>query len=350
MFNETLDCAIASGWVPADPAANPPLHNTDDDRRGVDFILDCLANIDADVTRVNLMAELVDILNAPAGLLEGLSPLHWLGLNPLVRLGAPLGHFGPSPPPPPFPLQDVHSAISNVLDEALAPSFVSLLRGAAATSRALEAITDRLNSIEAHIRSPPPILVPAVEAPPTPFPAASPLKMDMDPAPVPPPSTTPPVSKPCAPKPSAQTPAPMSAKAKPAPAPTPTTPSRPVKPSFATMAKTPARPSLVVSLRPPAEGATNPPAVHRTPQEIVTHLNAVLHSEGHAVSPSAARWTARNNLVVTAGPNTMYRESGWANANSPEEEDEEDGLLTQLQHREEYTQAAYTQCGRLVVT
>ncbi|KAH9025259.1 hypothetical protein EDB83DRAFT_2657856 [Lactarius deliciosus] len=125
-------------------------------------------------------------------------------------------------------------------------------------------------------------------------------------APVPAPPTTTPVSQPRAQKPRAQPPTPAPAKAHPVPAPPPTAPvSRPTpKPSFASMAKTPARPSLVMSLQPPAPGATKPLAVRRSPQEVVGHLNAVLLSEGHLVTLSAARWTAKNNLVVTAGPDT----------------------------------------------
>ncbi|KAI9441801.1 hypothetical protein H4582DRAFT_2073939 [Lactarius indigo] len=257
MFNDTLDRAIASGRVPADSPSSPP--TSPSDKQGIDYILECFNCIDPDVTRVNLMAELIDILNAPAGQLEGLSPLHWLGLNPL---------------------------------------------GSNATTRALEAFNQRLDSIETHIHSSPPALVPVLEAPPLPPPVVPPQDVEMEPTPNPPPPPVPPVSKPRASKPSAQTPTPAPAKTKPAPAPAPAKPSHPTKPSFASMAKTPARPSLVVSLRPPVEGTTNPPAVCRTPQEIVTHLNAVLHSEGHVVSLSAARWTARNNLVVTAGPDT----------------------------------------------
>ncbi|KAI9433391.1 hypothetical protein H4582DRAFT_2061010 [Lactarius indigo] len=302
MFNDTLDRAIASGRVPADSPSSPP--TSPSDKQGIDYILECFNCIDPDVTRVNLMAELIDILNAPAGQLEGLSPLHWLGLNPLVRLGAPLGHLGPSPPPPPFPLEDVRLAVSNIMDETLLPSLALLLKGSNTTTRALEAFNQRLDSIEAHIHSSPPAPVPVLEAPPLSPPVVPPQDVEMEPTPTPLPPPAPPVSKPRALQPSAQTPTPAPAKAKPAPVPAPVKPSRPTKPSFATMAKSPARPSLVVSLRPPTEGTTNPPAVRRTPQEIVTHLNAVLHSEGHAVSLSAARWTARNNLVVTAGPDT----------------------------------------------
>ncbi|KAH9033967.1 hypothetical protein EDB83DRAFT_2525252 [Lactarius deliciosus] len=103
-------------------------------------------------------------------------------------------------------------------------------------------------------------------------------------------------------------PTPTPAKVKPALAPTPTPASHPTpppasRPSFASMVKTPARPSLVVSLQSVA-GAPKPLAVRRSPQEVVGHLNAVLSSEGHSVTLSAARWTAKNNLVVTAGPDT----------------------------------------------
>ncbi len=103
-------------------------------------------------------------------------------------------------------------------------------------------------------------------------------------------------------KPSAQsTPKP---RAQPPTAPAPTPASRPAPPSFASVAKTPARPSLVVALRPSVPGADVPLAVRRTPQEVVTHLNAELADSPHPVALSAAWWTAKNNLVVTAGPDT----------------------------------------------
>ncbi len=70
------------------------------------------------------------------------------------------------------------------------------------------------------------------------------------------------------------------------------------------MAKTPARPSLVVALRPSHSGGDAPLAIRRSPQEVVTHLNAELVDSPHPVTLSAARWTAKNNLVVTAGPDT----------------------------------------------
>jgi len=59
-----------------------------------------------------------------------------------------------------------------------------------------------------------------------------------------------------------------------------------------------------VALRPSAPGADVPLAIHRSPQEVVTHINAKLTDAHHPVTLSAAWWTTKNNLVVTAGPNT----------------------------------------------
>jgi len=103
-------------------------------------------------------------------------------------------------------------------------------------------------------------------------------------------------------KPSAQpTPNPC---AQPPTATAPTPASRPVPPSFASVVKAPACPSLVVALRPSVPGADVPLAVCQTPQEVVTHLNTELADSPHLVALSAARWTAKNNLMVTAGPDT----------------------------------------------
>ncbi|KAH8997811.1 hypothetical protein EDB86DRAFT_3150762 [Lactarius hatsudake] len=127
------------------------------------------------------------------------------------------------------------------------------------------------------------------------------------PAPAPAPT---PVSKPRAKKPHAQPSAPAPATVPSGPVCAPAPPTHPTPPpatkplSFASVAKTPARPSLVVSLQSPVAGGPKPLAVRRGPQELVAHLNAVLASEGHSVTLSAARWTAKNNLVVTAGPDT----------------------------------------------
>ena len=60
-----------------------------------------------------------------------------------------------------------------------------------------------------------------------------------------------------------------------------------------------------MALCPSAPGADVPLAIHRPPQEIVTHLNAELTDAHHPVTLSAAWWTAKNNLMVTAGPNTL---------------------------------------------
>ncbi len=103
-------------------------------------------------------------------------------------------------------------------------------------------------------------------------------------------------------KPSAQpTPKPH---AQPPTAPAPTPASRSAPPSFASVVKAPACPSLVVALCPSLPGADVPLVVRQTPQEVVNHLNAELADSPHSVALSAARWTAKNNLVVTAGPDT----------------------------------------------
>ncbi|KAH8993557.1 hypothetical protein EDB86DRAFT_3078594 [Lactarius hatsudake] len=150
-------------------------------------------------------------------------------------------------------------------------------------------------------RPPTPALVP----PPAPAPTAAALAPE-PPAPAPAPA---PVSKPRAKKPRAQPPAPAPATVSSGPVRTPAPPACPTPPpastpSFAFVAKTPARPSLVVSLQSSVAGGPKPLAVRCSPQELVTHLNAVLASEAHPVTLSAARWTAKNNLVVTAGPDT----------------------------------------------
>ncbi|KAH8984158.1 hypothetical protein EDB86DRAFT_3084709 [Lactarius hatsudake] len=116
-------------------------------------------------------------------------------------------------------------------------------------------------------------LTPAPVPPPTPAPTAAVLAPE-PPAPAPAPA---PVSKPRAKKPRAQPPAPALATVSSGPVRTPAPPARPTPPPAST-------PSFA--------------------SELVTHLNAVLASEGHPVTLSAARWTAKNNLVVTAGPDT----------------------------------------------
>ncbi|KAH9166825.1 hypothetical protein EDB89DRAFT_1910409 [Lactarius sanguifluus] len=304
--------------------------------------------------KVQFMAALLHTLNAPVVKLDGLTPLHWLGLNPLVILGAPTGHLGPLPPPT-LPSEDpnLHQTISDVVSGAVGDQFRFGLEPLETLSEEVrsgfESTDNRFAEIEKKLAflarlslsspvpaskpSSPPSSTPAAALaqdvemahPPAPAPVVAPVAAPVAPPPTPAPAavapvpavpTPAPVSKPRAKKPHAQPPTPVpakaqpaSAKAKSAPAPTPAPVTRPTpppasKPSFAFMAKTPARPSLVVSLRPPVAGAAIPQAVRRSPQEIVSHLNAVLSSEGHQVSLSAARWTVKNNLVVTAGPDT----------------------------------------------
>ncbi|KAH9168134.1 hypothetical protein EDB89DRAFT_2074262 [Lactarius sanguifluus] len=346
------------GSSPGSPSPAPrrgPSHShPTPDARGLDFVTDVLQDIVAgDLGKPQLMAELLEQLNTPAALLGGLSPLHWLGLNPLVILGAPTGHLGPPLPPAP-PSQDpelhqtVTDAVSGVVDDCFRGHLEPFHNMSGDVQCGFEDVNRRLDEIDkkfnflvrASLSPPVPASIPS--SPPSSTPVAAPaqdVEMAHPPAPAPvaasaapPPAPAPaaaapvpavpapaPVSQPRARKPRAQPPTPAPAKVAPAPvtlakvkpasAPTPAPVTRPtpppaIKPSFASMAKTPARPSLVVSLRPPVAGAPPPSAVRRSPQELVEHLNAVLSSEGHQVTLSAARWTAKNNLVVTAGPDT----------------------------------------------
>ncbi|KAH9160314.1 hypothetical protein EDB89DRAFT_2081984 [Lactarius sanguifluus] len=346
--------------APSTSYSSSPHSHPSTDARGLNFVTDIFQDLVAsDFGKPQLMAELLEVLNTPATLTNGLSPLHWLGLNPLVILGAPTGHLGPQPPPAPTPppippSQDpdlpqlITNAVAGIIcDEvkyAIGPiSTMSedMREGFEEMSCHFEAVEKKLDflarlslspsALASKPSSPPsstPVAAPAQDMemahPPAPTPVAAPVAPPPAPAPaavapVPAVPTPAPVSKPRAKKPRAQPPTPAPAKvapapvtpakAKPAPAPTPAPVSRPTpppasKPSFASMAKTPAWPSLVVSLCTPVAGAIIPQAVHRSPQEIVGHLNAILTSEGHQVTLSAARWTAKNNLVVTAGPDT----------------------------------------------
>ncbi|KAH9011779.1 hypothetical protein EDB84DRAFT_1569540 [Lactarius hengduanensis] len=282
-----------------DSASSPPSPPSSPARCGIESIIDGLNGLDPACDKPQLMADLMDLLNLPdARDRRAHSP-------PLA---------GPQPPNDGRPSRDVHVV------------FVMLSRQNKGNTERLDRLAERSDLLEHLIKSASSSPVPAStpSSPPSSAPVAAPaLDVEMAhppaPAPVPPPApapdapvpappTTPPVLKPRAKKPRAQPPTPVPAKASPAPVPTPAPASRPTpplsKPSFASMAKVPARPSLVVSLRPPVAGASHPPAVRRSPQEIVGHLNAVLASEDHQVTLSAARWTAKNNLVVTAGPDT----------------------------------------------
>ncbi|KAH9016013.1 hypothetical protein EDB85DRAFT_2156269 [Lactarius pseudohatsudake] len=68
-------------------------------------------------------------------------------------------------------------------------------------------------------------------------------------------------------------------------------------PSFASITKSPARPSLVLS---PAPNSSPAPAVRKTPSEICAHLNGVLSALLPGSSLSAARWTKNDNLTSAA--------------------------------------------------
>ncbi|KAH9169041.1 hypothetical protein EDB89DRAFT_2073464 [Lactarius sanguifluus] len=310
---DNIPAALLGGGLPSAPSSPHP--HPYSDAQGMAVVRDVLSDIlddHAQEGKVQLMAALLHMLNTPVVLLGGLTPLHWLGLNPLVILGALVGHLGPSPPPPILPSQDpdLHQAISDTVCGAVGDQFryglAPLEDLSTEVHKGFEEMSRRFNVVEmAHPPAPAPMVAP-VAPPPAPVPVA----------PVPAPPAPAPVSKPRTKKPSAPLPTPVPAKAQPAsakakstPAPTPApvthpTPPPASKPSFTSMAKTPAWPSLVVSLCPPVAGATIPQAVRRSPQEIVSHLNAVLLSKGHQVTLSAAWWTVKNNLVVTAGPDT----------------------------------------------
>jgi hypothetical protein len=100
------------------------------------------------------------------------------------------------------------------------------------------------------------------------------------------------------PNPTPKPPAPPRAPAKPASSP-------PSRPTFASVARAPARPSLVI--RAAASQTSDGDAilvVKRSPQEVISYLNSALTTSPHPVTLSATWWTGKHNLVVTAGPNT----------------------------------------------
>ncbi|KAH9046399.1 hypothetical protein EDB83DRAFT_2523397 [Lactarius deliciosus] len=80
----------------------------------------------------------------------------------------------------------------------------------------------------------------------------------------------------------------------PPPAPAPPTPPAPAPTAKA---------NLVISKARTPEGDGNL-AVWHSPAAICSHLNAALGPSPHQVTLSAVRWTAKNNLVVVAGPDT----------------------------------------------
>ncbi|KAH8982322.1 hypothetical protein EDB86DRAFT_3086226 [Lactarius hatsudake] len=318
---------------PMDPVAYGLMFIQDAFQGGINTI-DCEGH---PCSKALIAKDVAMVLNTPADACDGLSPLHWLGLNPVVKLGAPTCHHGPPPPPPP-----PDNSLLEEMTEKFADTTRDLLQysldpfhningnvqgGFTNVSEQLADINKKPNFLARALLSQCPVNNPSLPPSPTPVAAlAQDVEMAHPPtrAPTPPPTSTlavvapeppaptpapAPVSKPRAKKPRAQppTPAPVTAQPKPAPTPAPATcptPKPAPAPSFASMAKTPAWPLLVVSLQTPVAGGPKPLAVRHSPQELVAHLNAVLSLEGHQVTLSAARWTAKNNLVVTAGPDT----------------------------------------------
>ncbi|KAH8979526.1 hypothetical protein EDB86DRAFT_3088784 [Lactarius hatsudake] len=196
-------------------------------------------------------------LNTPAPSCDGLSPLHWLGLNPLVKLGAPTCHFGPPPPPPPPDtslLEDVTEWFADATCDLLNPFFSpfkdidsTVQGGFTDVGHRLDDVNRKLDflartlisrSLASTPSSPPsatPVAAPAQDVemarPPTPAPVPPPAPAPAVVAPEPPapvPAPTPaPVSKPRAKKPRAQPPTPALATVSSGPAHTPAPSARP---------------------------------------------------------------------------------------------------------------------------
>jgi hypothetical protein len=240
--------------------------------------------------KADFAAQLIMVLNTPSSLLSDCSILSWLGINPITCHGSPL--FGPVPPPN-TSISELAAQVSQ-LHQAVCHFQVE-------TGDSLEHVSDRLVSdvdlwmqsftaIKDHIL--------AIPTPPEPLP----------PIPTPPPplaQATPPPAPPRTRKPKPSAPA---ASSQMQPMQTPAPPSKPTSvlvPSYSAAAKTPARPSLVISHRfSTSDGGDVPMAVKHQPALIITHLNAALHASPHQASISAAKWTSKNNLVLTGGPDT----------------------------------------------
>ncbi|KAH8998298.1 hypothetical protein EDB86DRAFT_3149378 [Lactarius hatsudake] len=311
--------------------SSPPM---DDIAHGLSFIQDAISDgidyVDSAGlarTKAQIAKDFVMVLNTPAEACWGPPPAT---LAPLLPLWPPS-----SPPPPNTTLLDEMTerfadTTRDLLQSSLDPfhnidgnvqgGFMDVADQLANVNKKLDflartLLSQRLADKPSPPSSPTPVTVPAQDVEmahppalaPMPPPAPAPAVVAPEP-PAPAPAPTP-VSKPRAKKPRAQPPTPTPATVSSGPVHAPAPPARPTpppapKPSFASMVKTPARPSLVVSLQSPVAGGPKPLAICRSPQELVTHLNAILASEGHSVTLSAARWTAKNNLMVTAGPNT----------------------------------------------
>ncbi|KAF8264203.1 hypothetical protein EI94DRAFT_1806085 [Lactarius quietus] len=190
-----------------------------------------------------LAQKLISSLNSPIPELDNLPLVEWAGLAPLRS------HVGPHP----------FTATPNISEE------LRLLKNS--FDGALATLAQEVKALSTKVDKPPQASAKSSASPP---------------------------SKPATPS---KAPLPTSQPAKLAP---------PTIPSFTSATRSPARPSLVVSLAPPADDElqNDTQVVKRTPLEITEFLNAVLHSSPHQVTLSAARWTVKNNLVLTAGPDT----------------------------------------------
>jgi hypothetical protein len=241
-------------------------------------------------TKDDFAAQLIMVLNTPISMLSDCSILSWLGINPITRHGSKL--FGP-PPPPDSSLPELAERVSQIHN--------AICHLQVESGNSLEYISDRLASdadvwtqsfmdIERHITALPP-------------PPAPPLPIPTPPTPLAP--ATPPPAPPRLRKPKPSAPVASSQKL---PTRTPAPPSKPTSapvPSYSAAAKAPARPSLVISHRSStSDGGDEPMAVKHQPGLIVAHLNAALRASPHQASISAARWTSKNNLVLTGGPDT----------------------------------------------
>ncbi|KAF8270857.1 hypothetical protein EI94DRAFT_1797606 [Lactarius quietus] len=196
----------------------------------------------SDLIHHGLAKQLINSLNTPISELGNLLLVEWAGLAPLRT------HIGPHPTTTTPNLSEELRLLKNSFDGALAT------------------LAQEVKALSMKVDKPP-------QAPEKP--ASHPSKPD-------PPSKAPP---------------PTSQPAKLV---------HPAPPSFASATRSPARPSLVVSLAPPTDEELQIDAqvVKQTPLEVTEFLNAVLHGSSHQVTLSATRWTAKNNLVLTAGPDT----------------------------------------------
>jgi hypothetical protein len=216
--------------------------------------------------------------------------LSWLGINPITCHGSPL--FGPAPPPD-TTLTDLATQISQLHH--------MVCHAHTESGDSLELLDSKLdNHADLWMQSFTAIKEDIVSLPSLPVPAPPSLT-----PPVPLAQATPPPALPRTRKPKPSAPAASSQKQ---PMQTPAPPSKPASvpvPSYSAAAKAPARPSLVISHRSStSDGGDTPMAVKHQPALIIAHLNTALRASPHQASISAARWTSKNNLVLTGGPDT----------------------------------------------